>query len=81
MPPLPDGWRSPAASGTVVAMHRIRLAVAAGLALIGMVWIGQGFDLISGSAMTGDRRWALAGTVLLVVAVIVALAARRRPDR
>ena len=62
-------------------MHRLRIAVAVGLALIGIVWIGQGFDVIAGSAMTGDRRWALAGMGLLVVAAVVAWSARRGPNR
>jgi hypothetical protein len=35
--------------------------------LIGLVWAGQGLNLIGGSFMTGQTRW-------LVIGVIVALA-------
>jgi hypothetical protein len=52
-----------------------RKALAILLALGGLVWVGQGIGVIPGSFMTGDIRWAIAGAVLLVIAVI--LLARR----
>lgn len=41
--------------------------VGALLLLVGLVWVGQGANLIGGSFMTGDRTW-------LVIGVIVACA-------
>ena len=33
------------------------------LVLTGVVWIGQGLDLIQGSSMTGSAFWAVVGAV------------------
>jgi hypothetical protein len=60
---------------------RTRWIIAAVLALIGIVWIGQGTGVIRGSGfMTDDIRWAVVGVVLLVAGLIVAwTAVRSRP--
>jgi hypothetical protein len=51
---------------------RTRAIVAIGLALVGLVWIGQGLGLIRGSSfMVDDPRWAIAGLVLLASGVIL----------
>lgn len=51
---------------------RTRAMVAIGLALVGLVWIGQGLGLIRGSSfMVDDPRWAIAGLVLLASGVIL----------
>lgn len=51
---------------------RTRAMVAIGLALVGLVWIGQGLGLIRGSSfMVDDPRWAIAGLVLLASVVIL----------
>jgi hypothetical protein len=44
----------------VVAVRRVLGAV---LFLTGVVWIGQGADLIKGSTMTGSTFWAVMGIV------------------
>lgn len=45
---------------------RTRWIVATGLAAIGLVWIAQGLGLLAGSGfMVDDRRWAIAGLMLL----------------
>jgi len=36
------------------------------LVLTGVVWIGQGLDLIQGSSMTGSTFWAVVGAVCVV---------------
>ena len=36
------------------------------LFLTGVVWIGQGTDLITGSSMTGSTFWAVTGAVCAV---------------
>jgi hypothetical protein len=55
-----------------------RLVLAAVLALVGLVWIGQGFGFIGGSFMTGSLIWAAIGAALLVGAAILVAGERRR---
>ena len=48
--------------------------------LMGTVWMLQGLNILPGSFMTGDPRWALIGAVLVAVGIVVAWTAlRRRP--
>jgi len=54
-----------------------RLVVAALLAVVGLVWIGQGVGWIKGSFMTGEAVWAVIGAVLLVAAAVIVRAGRR----
>jgi hypothetical protein len=35
--------------------------------LLGLLWIGQGTNLLPGSFMSGQRQWAIIGLVLVVV--------------
>jgi hypothetical protein len=46
-----------------------RRVVGALLCLTGLVWIGQGSDLLQGSSMTGSTFWAVMGALCLVVGV------------
>ena len=49
------------------------------LALVGLVWIGQGLGLLRGSSfMVDDLRWAVAGLVAAVVGVVLVVNGRRR---
>jgi len=51
---------------------RTRATVAIGLAVVGLVWIGQGLGLIRGSSfMVDDPMWAVAGLALLAGGVIL----------
>jgi glucose dehydrogenase len=59
-------------------MRRSRLIAALLLSLVGLAWIGQGLNLIKGSAMTGSNFWAVVGVVLLVLAGAI-LVRERRP--
>lgn len=52
-------------------MHTLRTVASVILAVVGVVWIGQGLGLIPGSFMTSDLRWAAAGVLLLVAAGVV----------
>ncbi len=58
-------------------MRRSRLLIAALIALLGIAWIGQGLDVIKGSAMTGNNFWAVVGVALLIVAGAILLRERR----
>jgi hypothetical protein len=49
------------------------------LALVGLVWIGQGLGILRGSSfMVDDIRWAIAGGALVAAGVALLLSARRR---
>ena len=58
---------------------RTRGILSIGMAIVGLVWIGQGSGLLQGSSfMVGDPRWAIAGTVLLVGGLVLGLVVVRR---
>ena len=59
-------------------MRPTRLVLAAVLALVGIIWLGQGLGFIEGSAMTGSLFWAAVGAVLVAGAVLIVLVERRR---
>ena len=61
-------------------MSTARTVIAVVLAVVGLVWLGQGFGLIPGSFMTHDLRWAGAGVLLIFTASVLFWSARR-PDR
>ena len=52
-------------------MAVVRRVLGALLFLTGVVWIGQGSNLISGSSMTGSTFWAVMGVVCLVAGVVL----------
>jgi uncharacterized membrane protein HdeD (DUF308 family) len=49
--------------------------------VVGVVFAGQGLNLIPGSFMTGDRTWLLVGAVLIVVGIVLVVTALRRRRR
>jgi hypothetical protein len=59
----------------------VRYIVAALLALVGLVWIGQGLGYIGGSGMSGQPIFAIIGAVLVVVGVALAWTTRRSAAR
>lgn len=60
-------------------MSKPRLISIALLAVVGLVFIGQGVGLIGGSLMTDQPIWAAIGSVM--VGVALALAVRRGANR
>jgi hypothetical protein len=61
---------------------RIALIVVGAIALVvGVVFAGQGANLIPGSSMTGDRMWLYIGAVVAVVGVVVIVVGLRQPGR
>jgi hypothetical protein len=57
------------------------LAVGIVAVLVGVVWTLQGLGALGGSAMTGERIWAVIGPVVAVtglILIIVAIRTRRR---
>lgn len=59
-------------------MRASRLAIAVVVALVGLIWLGQGLGYIGGSFMTGSQLWATIGTLLLVAAAAIVLLEARR---
>ncbi|MDO9398417.1 MAG: hypothetical protein Q7T71_17880 [Herbiconiux sp.] len=58
---------------------RIALIVVGAVALlVGVVFAGQGANLIPGSSMTGDRTWLYIGLAMAVVGVILIIVGARR---
>ena len=49
----------------------LRRLVGVALVLTGVVWIGQGFDLIQGSFMTGSGFWATVGCLCFAGGLIL----------
>jgi hypothetical protein len=60
---------------------RGRLILGILLALVGLVWIGQGTGILSagGGFMVGDIRWALIGAILVAIGIVIGVSGRRRP--
>ena len=59
-------------------MAKVKRPLVAVLAVLGLVWLGQGIGLIRGSFMSGDPLWAVIGASLIVAAVVLAASGRRR---
>jgi hypothetical protein len=58
---------------------RIALIVSGVLCLlVGCVWFLQGINVLPGSFMTGQTKWAVYGALLLVAGVGLLIAANRR---
>jgi hypothetical protein len=55
----------------------VSLVVGALIALIGLVWIGQGIGLIGGGFMSGNGIWAVIGLVIAVIGVLLVIRALR----
>jgi hypothetical protein len=49
--------------------------------LMGMIWILQGVNILPGSFMTGDIRWAWRGAAAAVVGILLLVLVNRRFNR
>lgn len=59
---------------------RIALNVLGILCLLaGCVWILQGINILPGSFMTGQTKWAIYGALMAVVGIALLISGRRRP--
>jgi hypothetical protein len=60
---------------------RIVLNVAGTLAvLMGTIWVLQGINVLPGSFMTGQIRWAVYGAIAIILGVLI-LRRANRPSR
>lgn len=48
--------------------------------LLGALWIGQGLNLIRGSAMTGQMTWFYIGVLVAILGVVLLVLGLRHPD-
>lgn len=48
--------------------NKVLIVAAVLIALIGIVWFGQGIGAITGSVMTDDSKWAFIGAAMVVAA-------------
>jgi hypothetical protein len=51
------------------------------LILLGGIWFLQGINILPGSFMTGDPRWAVAGVVCAIAGIAVWMLSRRLPKK
>ena len=49
------------------------------LALMGIIWILQGINILPGSFMTGDINWTWRGAALAVAGALLLWSATRKP--
>ena len=52
--------------------------VGVGLLLLGSVWFLQGINILPGSIMSGQTRWAVSGAFLIVAAIAFFVRANRK---
>jgi hypothetical protein len=52
--------------------------VGVGLLLLGSVWFLQGINVLPGSFMSGQTRWAVSGAFLIVAAIAFFVRANRK---
>ena len=57
----------------------VTLVVGILLALLGVLWILQGLDVVGDSGMSGHGIWAVIGLVVGAVGVFLVVRARRTP--
>ena len=48
------------------------------LVLLGSIWILQGMNVLLGSAMSGQTRWAVRGGILIVAGIVGLVWANRK---
>ncbi len=62
-------------------MRMVRIIVGAILIAVGIVWFLQGIDVLLGSPMTGETRWAVIGTLTAIAGVWLVASAGRKGGR
>ncbi len=64
-----------------MATKAISFVVAGLMAIVGIIWIGQGLNFIPGSFMTGQIIWTFIGIVVLLAAIGLFWYSNRKPTR
>ena len=60
-------------------MRMLMTIVGALLVLMGGVWILQGINVLPGSFMTGQTKWAIYGALTAVAGIVLIVLSRRGP--
>lgn len=60
-------------------MRKTLNIIGALLVLFGVIWILQGINILPGSFMTGQMKWAAYGAITAAIGIVMLLAARRIP--
>lgn len=63
------------------ATRIVMIMIGAFAVLVGLIWIGQGLNIIPGSFMTGNRTWFVIGLIVIVVGVVLLVRTLRSPSR
>jgi uncharacterized membrane protein HdeD (DUF308 family) len=58
-------------------MKMIAMVLGVLLILVGCVWILQGINVLPGSFMTGQMKWAIHGAIAAVVGILLIVWSRR----
>jgi len=61
-------------------MKTVRLIIGVLLVLMGGTWILQGINVLPGSFMTGQIRWAVYGGIAAVAGLVLIVLGRRKPS-
>ncbi len=59
-------------------MRIVSMIIGALLVLFGCVWFLQGINVLPGSFMTGQIKWAVYGAIAVVAGIALLVSARRR---
>lgn len=62
-------------------MRFVTIVVGAGALVLGLIFAGQGANLIPGSSMTGDRTWLYIGAILAVAGLVVLIQGLKKGTR
>lgn len=85
--PVPNSWMwgpIPSRLSACIPLSTMRIAlnaVAVLALLVGCVWFLQGINVLPGSFMTGQTKWAIYGALLVLAALVVLVFANRRRRR
>jgi len=62
---------------TVEAMRIAMMIAGVLLFFIGCVWILQGINVLPGSFMTGQTKWAVIGVITVIIGIVLVVLGRR----
>jgi hypothetical protein len=62
-------------------MKTLLTTVGAILMLMGTVWFFQGVNVLPGSFMSGQTRWAVNGVIAIAIGLLLIVTSRRRRPR
>lgn len=58
-------------------MKKVLFVLGILLMLFGAIWVLQGINVLPGSFMTGQSKWAVRGAIAFVIGLIACITARR----